>query len=113
MDWIQNKKDVDISYFNMTGDVDFQVMVYAKNIIEATNYHTAWHVLKAQGRVDFKYPANVQVGAAHHYGNMESLSGPLEAEFGSTWEIIHENPQDTPLLRKGECCSSGTLNSAK
>ena len=98
-----NDEDIDISYFNMTEDVDFQVMVYAKNIIGTTNYHTAWHVLQAQGRVDFKYPAKVEVGASHQYGNMDTQAGPFEADLGSTWEIIHEKPEDTPCLKKGKC----------
>ena len=96
-------EDIDISYFNMTGDVNFQVMAYARNGIEATNYHIAWHVLRAQGRVDFKYPAKVKIGASHHYGNMDSQAGPFEADLGSTWEIIHEKPEHTPCLKKGEC----------
>ncbi len=95
-------KDILISYFNETGDVDFQVMVYSKNYISPSNYNVAWQVLRGQGGVDFVYPVKLQVGAS--YGSSSTMScycGPLDAEPGTTWEIIQEEFHDTALLRKG------------
>ena len=94
-------KDIHISYYNMTGDIDFQVMVYSKNRIHPSNYQVAWQVLRAQGAVDFVYPNKIQVGAAHMSENMDIKCGPLDAQPGSTWEIIHEKLQDTPYIQQG------------
>lgn len=100
MDSIAN---IPIKYYNRTGDIDFEVMVYAKNYAPRypSDYELAWRVLRGQGSVGFNYPRKMQVGARYEYQNQTIKCGPIDAEPGTTWEIIHENPNDTAVLRRG------------
>ena len=98
-----NVKHIPISYFNQTRSVDFEVMVYAKNHdpTDPLHYQVAWQVLRGQGGVDFDYPLQVQIGAHYDTKNQSIECGPLDADPGTTWEIIHEFQQETPFIQQG------------
>ncbi len=99
-----NRKTIPISYYNFTGRVDFEVMVYSRNQNRYTpiEYEVAWRVLRGQGSVDFEYPFQLQVGATYYQHENEAIHcGPLDAEPGSTWEIIQNRPRDTPVMQQG------------
>ena len=96
--------NIPIKYFNCTGQVDFQVMVYTKNYCacHAMDYEVVWRMLRGQGSVEFNYPLQAQVGAWYESENGTVKCGPVDADPGSTWEIIHEYAYDTPIIKKSE-----------
>ncbi len=98
-------KDISVKYYNLTGDTDFDVMVYAKNYSKyfPSYEQVAWRILRGQGCVNFVYPCKFQVGARYFCQSQIVRCGPIDAEPGTTWEVIHESPTDTPVLRQGKC----------
>ena len=104
--------DIIIKYHNQTGDVDFDVMVYTKGHVPGSKHarSLAWKILRGQSTVVFTYTRQMQVGAQYFSNNQSISCGPITAWPGSTWEIIHENSSDTPVLRQGRLltkCSNG------
>ena len=98
------ESDISITYNNNSGsDDDQSVVVFSKNF--STNapqaYYVAWQVLCGKPSQKFVYPATTCVGATDDEKN---LVGPVDAEPGSTWEINHENKEDSATL-KGLCVS--------
>jgi len=95
--------DVAIEYHNRTGDVDFDVVVFAKGHIPGSKQaqNVAWKILRGQSKVKFTYTFQMQVGAQYYSNNQVISCGPVNAWPGSTWEIIHEDSSDTPVLKQG------------
>ena len=102
-------KDIPITYYNKTGHVDFDVLVFIKNYTNhTTKKYVCWQILRGQSSVDFVFPAVIQVGASYEYQGKIIKCGPLNAEMGSIWEIIQEKEDSTAVLRKGS--NSSHLN---
>ena len=95
---------IPIKYVNSTGKTDFQVLVFTKNFSVNTpeTYYAAWMVLRAQTQADFTYPKEIQVGATYEQGGQNILSGPFDANPGSTWSITQKTPSDTAVLAESE-----------
>lgn len=100
MDLIPN---IPISFYNKTGSIDFDVMVFAKNYAMnySLSYCLAWRILRGQGSVNFNFPRKLQVGAQYNFRNQVVRCRSLDAKPGTTWEIIHENPEDTAVMQQG------------
>ncbi len=96
-------KDVPIKYHNQTGDIDFDVMVFAKNNLKnfPSDKQIAWKILRGQKSVKFFYPSQLQVGARYFPDGQVVRCGPKNAGLGTTWEIVQERPTDTPIFRQG------------
>ena len=95
--------DINIKYVNNTHNTDFDVMVFTKNYSTRTpkTYYVAWHVLRGQTSVMFKYPANLAVGATYQDKGLSIAAGPFDADLGSSWTIVQAKMTDTAVLNKG------------
>lgn len=103
---------IPIAYYNKTGSVDFDVLVFTKNSSLSTpvDYHVAWQVLRGETSVHFNYPLKMQVGARFYNKGQKILCGPHDTNPGTTWEIIHKRPDATPELIRGiECITLKVL----
>ena len=94
--------DIPITYYNKTGHINFDVLVFAKNYTnQTTKQYVGWQILRGQSSVDFNFSAIIQVGASYKHQGQDIKCGPLNAEMGSIWEIIQETEDSTAVLRKG------------
>lgn len=95
-----SQRDIKIKYTNNTGEVDFQVCIFSKEL--STHFLAAWEVIRAQSSASFIYPAEYEVGASYEQGDLNVILGPLTARLGSTWDIEQHNQKDTAVLSEGE-----------
>ena len=95
--------DIPIKYVNATKKVDFQVVVFTKNYNTDTPkiYYVAWQVLAAQSSAQFKYPAEISIGATYQKSGQIITAGPFPAQLGSTWKITQSTENDTATLTNG------------
>lgn len=95
---------IPIIYKNLTGQSEFQVLVFTKNYSSNTprTYYAAWEVLNAQTETKFSYPVDISVGATYQAGDQEIVSGPFTAKLGSTWAISQETAKTTANLLEGK-----------
>lgn len=96
---------IDIKYLNKTGNTDFEVMVFTKNYSTRTpkTYYVAWEILRGQTSVQFKYPVStVAVGAFYEENGLKIVSGPFDAQLGSSWRIIQDKKRNTAVLQRSK-----------
>lgn len=104
--------NIPITYYNKTGTVDFDVVVFAQNCsTRARNENcVVWQVLRGETSVSFNYPEVMQVGASYTSEGQKIQCGPFDAVAGTTWEIIQEMPDVTAKLRRGIIIKASLIN---
>ena len=51
----------------------------------------AWYVIDTKSSAEFTYPGKSQVGAKYEVDGVTYMSGPYEANPGSSWTITQED----------------------
>lgn len=95
---------INIKYINDTDVHDCDVIVFTKNFKTRNikTFYVAWHVLRGQSSVTFQYPVQVSVGATYQARGLKIVSGPFDADMGSSWSIVQNRSNDTAILSKSE-----------
>ena len=96
--------DIPITYYNQTGQNNFEVVVFTKNENPSAidTPFVAWRVLKAQTSAQFVYPVNVAVGATWTDGGVTSSAGPIVSSLGATWVLTQKTSESPPNLKDGK-----------
>ncbi len=93
---------VPITYLNETARYDFSVVVFCQSDKGSLQKPVVWEMLRTQTSAHFTYPAEIQVGAEWALDGVDYRDGPLDAKFGSTWNLIQTEKDGTPLLKEGK-----------
>ena len=86
--------DIPITYVNGTGKTDFPTLVLSGNDV-------AWYVINTQTSAEFVYPDQSQVGAKYEVNGVTNMSGPFNANPGSSWTITQEDANSAAILAEG------------
>ena len=86
--------DIPITYVNGTGKTDFQTLILSGNDV-------AWYVIDTQSSAGFTYPGKSQVGAKYEVDHVTYMSGPYEANPGSSWTITQVDSNSAAILAEG------------
>ena len=92
-------KDVPVEITNEAKS-KLKVVVFAKNDCAPESHYVAWQVLNVSPSTSekFIYPAETSADARWSGKSLH----PVQAEPGSTLEILHPEEDSTPVLQQGQ-----------